>query len=364
MKNPTIYSLQALRGIAAIAVMLLHHQGFTGLSPDSVAGKLVAGGSWGVDLFFIISGFIAAYTIPRESSGLAAGIDYFANRLVRILPLYYIMTLSSFGKDHEAWIAGIKSLMFIPIGGIDDGSNSLGPIYGGATIGQGWTLNYEMYFYLIAALSFLFGTKKWYATITFISAIVLLPLFLFDIPEQYLRYGFSLDSAYLSMVTHPIIFEFIAGAALGLLYPVLKTRLTAISLGLSISGVFLFLYNAITHTWAGHGINGYGFTSFLLVLSVLQLERAGYAIKSKVLLYLGGVSYSVYLLHMNIKNIFIKLFKHSVADISEYRIFLLILSISTTMLLAHFTHKYIEVYLTRYLKRKWRGLKIIRANQS
>ncbi|MGS2886282.1 acyltransferase family protein [Enterobacter ludwigii] len=363
MKNPTIYSLQALRGIAAIAVMLLHHQGFTGLTPDSVAGKLVAGGTWGVDLFFIISGFIAAYTIPKESSGLAAGVDYFVNRLVRIVPLYYIMTFSSFGADKDAWIASIKSLLFIPIGGTDDGSNSLGPIYGGATIGQGWTLNYEMYFYLIAALSFLFGKNKWYATITFISVVVLLPIFLFDIPDQYLRYGFSLDSSYLSMVTHPIIFEFIAGATLGLLYPALKTRLTVITFGLSITGIIFFIYNAITHAWQGHGMQGHGLTSFLLVLSVLQLERAGFVIKSKILLYFGAVSYSVYLLHMNIKNIFIKLFKHSGVDISEHKLFLLFLSISTTMLLAHFTHKYIEVIFTGYLKSKWQGFKVVRASQ-
>ncbi|EMN5850635.1 acyltransferase [Enterobacter hormaechei] len=363
MKNPTIYSLQALRGIAAIAVMLLHHQGFTGLSSDSLAGKLVAGGSWGVDLFFIISGFIAAYTIPRESSGLSAGVDYFVNRLVRIVPLYYLMTFSSFGADQEAWIASIKSLMFIPIGGVDDGGNSLGPIYGGATIGQGWTLNYEMYFYMIAALSFVFGARKWFATITFIIMVVLIPLVLFGIPDQYLRYGFSMDSAYLSMVTHPIIFEFIAGAALGLLYPLLSDRLNIFSLILSILGVAIFICNAITHYWPGHGVLGYGFTSFLLVLSVIQLERAGYVIKSRILLYLGGVSYSVYLLHMNIKNIFIKVFKHSGVDMSEYGLLLLFFSILTTMIIAHYTHKYIEVNFTKYLKNKWVLFKTVRANQ-
>ncbi|HBV9945885.1 TPA: acyltransferase [Klebsiella aerogenes] len=363
MKNPTLYSLQALRGIAAIAVMLLHHQGFTGLSSDSVAGKLIAGGSWGVDLFFIISGFIAAYTIPRASSGLAAGIDYFVNRLVRIIPLYYLMTLSSFGADQEAWIASIKSLFFIPIGGVDDGGNSLGPIYGGATIGQGWTLNYEMYFYMVAALSFIFGARKWLATIAFITMVVLTPILLFGIPEQYLRYGFSLDSAYLSMVTHPIIFEFIAGAVLGLLYPKLNTKLSIQSVILSAFGILLFLYNAITHSWPGHGIMGYGLTSFLLVLSVMQLERAGYAIKSRVLLYLGGVSYSVYLLHMNIKNIFIKLFKHSGLDLSDYRLLLMFFSLSSTLLLAHYSHKYIEVNFTKYLKNKWVVFKTVRVNQ-
>ncbi|SAE40921.1 acyltransferase 3 [Enterobacter hormaechei] len=363
MKNPTLYSLQALRGIAAIAVMLLHHQGFTGLSSDSVAGRLVAGGSWGVDLFFIISGFIAAYTIPRESSGIAAGVDYFVNRLVRIVPLYYIMTLSSFGADKDAWIASLKSLLFIPIGGMDDGSNSLGPIYGGATIGQGWTLNYEMYFYMIAALSFIFGARKWVASITFITLVILIPLFLFEIPEQYLRYGFTMDSAYLSMVTHPIIFEFIAGAALGLLYPLLSDRLNIFTLILSIFGVGIFIYNALTHTWPGHGVLGYGLTSFLLVLSVLQLERAGYVVKSRILLYLGGVSYSVYLLHMNIKNIFIKLFKHSGVDIGECGLLVLFFSISTTMLISHFSHKYVEIRFTTYLKNKWVVFKTMRASQ-
>lgn len=363
MKNPTIYSLQALRGIAAIAVMLLHHQGFTGLSPDSVAGKLVAGGSWGVDLFFIISGFIAAYTIPKKSSGLAAGVDYFVNRLFRIVPLYYIMTLSSFGADKDAWIASVKSLLFIPIGGMDDGSNSLGPIYGGATIGQGWTLNYEMYFYMIAALSFIFGARKWIATITLITLVILIPLFLFGVPEQYLRYGFTMDSAYLSMITHPIIFEFVAGAALGLLYPLLSDRLNIFSLILSIFGMVIFIYNALTHTWQGHGVLGYGFTSFLLVLSVIQLERAGYVFKSRFLLYLGGVSYSVYLLHMNIKNIFIKLFKHSGVDMGDYGLLLLCLSVLTTMIVAHYTHEYIEKNFTKYLKNKWILFKAVRANQ-
>ena len=340
----TLNSIQILRGIAAVAVMLVHHQTFIPLSVDAPFGRIIPGGSWGVDLFFLISGFIAAYTVPVNGAGTWAGANYLLRRLIRIIPLYYILTILSFGSDATAWLNSVKSMLFIPIGG------EYGPAYGGAQVGQGWTLNYEMYFYLVVAASFILGKYKWLFTFALISSIIGLPLMLNPLPNNYLIYGFSFSSSYFSMITHPIIFEFLAGSLLGMYYP----RMSAISRRsetcLYLCFIGFFLYNVYAPHWVGHGLQGWGFPCLLLLVAMLKLERSGFRFHNRALLHLGACSYAIYLLHENIKNIFIKIAKHATHLFVMPDMLILILSLATTFAVAHYTHKIIEVRLSDWLK--------------
>jgi peptidoglycan/LPS O-acetylase OafA/YrhL len=348
-----IYSIQILRGIAACAVVMVHHQQYIQLSLDNPFKLVIPGASWGVDLFFLISGFIAAHSVLISDGGLSEGIYYFLNRLIRIIPLYYLITILSFGSDSVAWVKSLKSMLFIPIGGGD------GPIYGGAQIGQGWTLNYEMYFYLVVAFSFLFGRLKWAFTMIVIAGLISLATMLTPLPDGYLIYGFRFSSTYISLVTHPIILEFLAGLLLGLHYSRMKETLSTTDVVLCFGGIGVFIYNAIVQRWTGHGLQGWGASCFLLLASVVKLEKGGLYIKNKFLIHLGACSYSIYLLHENIKNIFIKISKHLAASgvgaISN--IMFIILSFGTTLILAHYTNKWVEVKLSGWLKTqvaKWR----------
>jgi len=130
--------IQGLRAIAAIAVVVAH------LNIPSLAIAT----AWGVDLFFVISGFIVCYVTEKSTGG------FLIKRVIRVIPLYWGGTLGVFFLalvvpslfETTTADAGqlIKSLLFIPYKKGDEFS----PI-----LFQGWTINYEMFFYSLFALS-------------------------------------------------------------------------------------------------------------------------------------------------------------------------------------------------------------------
>jgi peptidoglycan/LPS O-acetylase OafA/YrhL len=150
MHNKTtgnIISIQLLRAIAALSITYLH---------CTTAGnyKLFSTGAFGVDIFFIISGFIIAYMVSKNTE------NFLIKRIIRIVPLYFLATVamtltvmffSGFLDNRTISISGfIKSILFIP-----------GPENSGLPILiQGWSLNYEMFFYVIMFLCILFVKNK------------------------------------------------------------------------------------------------------------------------------------------------------------------------------------------------------------
>ncbi len=130
-------SIQTLRGIAALFVILEHI-------------RFLNCGAFGVDIFFCISGFMIMLTTHKDTR------FFFRKRLIRILPLYYIMTLFTwtvlvlfpgmFEQTTPQPVFLIKSLLFIPF---DIGGGILQPL-----MRIGWTVNCEMFFYLLFFISF------------------------------------------------------------------------------------------------------------------------------------------------------------------------------------------------------------------
>ncbi len=156
MKLPDLTNVQILRGIAALFVVLYH-------IPDELADRgwdssvfpVMWVGSSGVDIFFVISGFIMVYSTVGLFRKPWASVNFFLRRLARIVPLYWIFTTIAVfvtirGErhlDHPDYTIShfIASYLFTfymrP--GFDDF-----PIYR-----QGWSLNYEMFFYVCFALA-------------------------------------------------------------------------------------------------------------------------------------------------------------------------------------------------------------------
>lgn len=125
-------SIQALRGISAIFIILEHV-------------RFLNCGAFGVDIFFCISGFMIMLSTHRDTS------HFLGKRLIRILPLYYLMTFCTFiavlffpmlfAQTRPDPLFLIKSLLFIPF---DIGGGVLQPL-----LRVGWTINCEIFFYLI-----------------------------------------------------------------------------------------------------------------------------------------------------------------------------------------------------------------------
>lgn len=142
-------SLQILRAIAATSVVYFH------IGATSVAYFQIRAiplfGSFGIDIFFVISGFVMAMVIANGQSPRIFAVS----RLTRIVPLYWIFTtcflilaaikpelLNSTTANITNYL---KSIFFIPYLKEDGAQIPM--------IAVGWTLNYEMYFYVCIWLS-------------------------------------------------------------------------------------------------------------------------------------------------------------------------------------------------------------------
>ena len=143
-------SVQVLRGIAAMLVVF-NHAGLLALSMDNhfgpswlVPSKAVAEmGAIGVDLFFIISGFVMALS-ARRFMGPWGASTFLALRFVRIAPLYYLASLLMLANVVRVGMpldpsSLLNSITFIPV--FDDASYSWPVHY------LGWTLSFECVFY-------------------------------------------------------------------------------------------------------------------------------------------------------------------------------------------------------------------------
>jgi peptidoglycan/LPS O-acetylase OafA/YrhL len=144
-----LYSIQILRGLAALAVLVAHTIEYPLPEPTD----LLLLGIFGVQLFFVISGFIITYI---NFDGLFRPGDFFIRRLFRIVPLYWLCTITVFvcalvlPSLFKTTVADtgyfIKSLFFIPAAEPNN-PNAWFPL-----LKLGWSLNYEMFFYLVFAL--------------------------------------------------------------------------------------------------------------------------------------------------------------------------------------------------------------------
>lgn len=348
-----IESIQALRGVAVLAVVFCHYSQFYTFS-NSKINSILSSGIWGVDLFFIISGFVAAYSIPYHAKSLVCGFDYFVKRLIRIFPLYFLVTLLSCGSKPSAWLDSLKSIFFIPLGGMGDYFGYYGPIYGGARVGQGWTLNYEIYFYLVLSICFIFGRFKWLTLFIILSLVLSIPLFIYGFPINYFNSGFFFQNAYLSMITHPIILEFMSGVAIGLIYPFLTSKKNTFIILICLVGMFYFILS-VYETSYNHF--DWWFPCLLLLYVTIQLEKIGLVFKPKLLMYLGALSYSIYLLHLNIQNIFIKIFDRIPSGANGNILLFFTLSIIITVIFSNISYNLIEVRARRFLNNKWEKIK-------
>ena len=136
--------------IAALAVALCHFDELrvwlAGLKAPYPLDQL----SSGVDLFFVISGFVMVYSSETLFGTKGAAIVFFTRRLARIAPPYWLLTaiaipVMSLPID---WGSLLGSYLFIPYRAA---AGNITPLYG-----VGWTLNFEMYFYaLFSAVIFL-----------------------------------------------------------------------------------------------------------------------------------------------------------------------------------------------------------------
>lgn len=302
MTRGKIDSIQCLRGLAAIAVMMSHSLvNITAPGQAEVARFLFLSGGSGVDLFFIISGFILVVSTAKSDGTLAYTGSFLARRMLRIWPAYVAATLLFMwvGYGGGVFLYGpaqeriLKSLAFIPLDFSGDA-----PFFGYAALAVGWTLNYEVYFYLIAAATMLFGRLRWAAMMLWmILTLLIAPAFLS---------GFTFASSfrqpltgYANIVTNPIILNFAAGVAIGLAAQHVPASLPRRFLAGLVGAAAVFAVVMLLGRYrTGHGLAFYGMAYVPLVASLAVAAKSGLEIPvPRVLIWLGAISYSIYLVH-------------------------------------------------------------------
>ena len=294
-------SIQALRGIAALLVLFFHLAAFQRqMAEGNSADIALTTGLWdngwaGVDLFFVISGFIMVYVTRQSGRSFGDVRRFLTSRITRIYPLWWvcagIMALYFFmtygmlaapdrvsGPD-EAFRFALKSFLLIP--------QDVPPM-----LGLGWTLIHEMFFYIIFA-GLLFLPRRVLPIGLFVWAIITVTGAVFITPAAYAR-------NILELLASPLSLEFITGGLAAYLVTtgrfyapkilaVIGAILAVIGLAAFSSfdigsyttnrvAVFLVPFVLLTYGWASHEINASATVPLWLVK-------------------LGDWSYSLYLTH-------------------------------------------------------------------
>lgn len=272
---PQVVSIQYLRGFAAVLV-LIYHIGH--IMPST--GVRFSLGAIGVDIFFVISGFIIWVT----GRDLAPG-PFLKRRLIRLVPLYWTITLLlafitvTYGRGVD-WTRLLHSLAFLaqPTDGV-----SLWPR---PIITVGWTLNLEMLFYLCTAAA-LFAPRR--ARFAILAAILggLVTLG-FLLPED--------TDPRLLFYTGSLMGEFLIGICLGALWTANKMpQFNAANVALFAAVVVLLGFLPLEHA---NRLLSYGTFVALLVMLLLMAEPALRLRPVRLLHAFGDASYSLYLTHV------------------------------------------------------------------
>jgi len=279
-----IDSVQVLRFFAAFSVMMVHL-------------PIFGFGIWGVDIFFVISGFIMMYVTENNEK------NFLIKRVFRIVPLYWILTtgvfliayikpefLNNTTADLEHYI---KSLLFIPF---DKNGTGHFPI-----LFLGWTLNFEVIFYVLFGIALAFSKKNRFICCSFL-------IFSFYL----INLGLSDKNFIFKTYANNMFFEFIFGMVAYLIWK----KMHHLSINNFTNAIFLLLLIfsfLIFRNFEFSRFLSYGVPSFLLLIYFLFfLNNIKFP---RIFIRLGDSSYCIYLIHPYIIQFFYKIY-----DVSNFNL--------------------------------------------
>ncbi|ENG5921712.1 TPA: acyltransferase [Serratia marcescens] len=273
MKSNKLTAIQIMRGVAVLLVLFFHST--ENFVAKNLNGPVFNAGQSGVDLFFIISGFIIFYS-AKNKVGYPGAISFMKSRLLRIVPNYWFYTFvfatllilfpDKFDRSTFEVTHFVYSLLFIPM------KDNIPPL-----VSLGWTLNYEMYFYIVFFFSIVLLSKLRFI---FVSVLILF---------VYLSsYSMELNDFY----KNDVVFEFLLGAILYLYYS--KGYHHSFKMPWYAFCVILILLICVMSV-ADTNLRfvNFGIPCFFIIFLSLHVNFNEGSILEKI----GGSSYSIYLSH-------------------------------------------------------------------
>lgn len=302
--------LQVVRGVAANLVVLQHLSEFEVKYTGTQLPFIVHYGDLGVDIFFVLSGFIMVAIAGRGVGPL----QFLWRRAARIYPTYWLATLTMIGVAlvlpgvvHER-IDNIplwRSFLLIA-------AFPKHPV-----VSVGWTLVHEIYFYLVFAIllalrvPILTGVLVWIAMIA--SAVMVFP-------------DYITTSPILSMATSPLTLEFMMGLIVGMLW--VQNRMPAAFLTAVIGSTMLFGSICIYYVYLARPpvlfvdtpfsvhlrVLLFGIPFALIIYAIVAYERRSSSRPPAFLISVGDWSYSIYLFHFMVLSLLARLVFHLFGD--------------------------------------------------
>lgn len=288
------HGVQALRFLAATAVVVTHAVDLAGtrlgLETALVGGTLENFGAVGVDVFFVISGFIIA-TTTRGQAGVRAAGDFLWRRFRRVAPIYWLLSLPILiGMARGGTLTpdvAAATFLFWPFSGLEMTFPALGP---------GWTLCFEMLFYAGFGLAMAGGKRVGWGLVAAYAAMM--------------AAGLVVAAPVLRFWGAPIILEFLLGVGIASVWRAAPRPWGLWAVGLALVGFGLSLVvgyggiddvRALNDPWNGlRRVVVWGLPSALLVFGVVRMERTDSAPGrlERAAAFMGDASYSIYLVHV------------------------------------------------------------------
>lgn len=341
MKNK-LADIQVLRFTAAFLVVISHTMKELngGLYQVDNFFSITLVGQFGVDLFFVISGFIMMYVSRNYFHGIRTSIDFFIKRICRIVPLYWLFTF--FTVVITLFIPEFKnnnffdfnylfsSLLFIPF---ERGDGNVTPV-----LGLGWTLNYEMFFYIIFAVVLFFKSKYRALLFSLILILFVISGFIYDFGNIIIDY-----------LSNSIILEFLFGYWLAKVF-IAEYRLSYLKSTFLVLAGFICIYlstflDVVPSELEMRGVY-WGIPAALIFAGVMLCDGGFFRFLPgkvhKALTRLGDGSFSLYLGHMFViraVSLVLPLFVGGVFYELAYFVIVIIIS----FILSDYMYRYFEV---------------------
>ncbi len=318
-----LHALQYLRAVAALAVVYSHAV----IQVDAYQPHLPEWGAFGVDIFFVISGFIMVFiSKPTDTPS-----GFMINRIRRVVPLYWFFTLimafillaapALFKTSVFNWQALFTSLFFIPDFSIAN-SQVIWPI-----LAPGWSLNYEMYFYLLFALS-----------LTLVQSVRVLFISLAITSVFIAAHLSNSSSAIVEFYRNDIVFEFILGMLLAVMWKRGQTIPQWLAVVCIIGGfVVMFMQLPLPRVFE------FGVPAFFIVTGCVYIKVGA----NRIGLILGDASYALYLTHIFTFGLMRKLLPPILGDAEYAPIAFAIISTIICVIVSIVVHYAIDNWLLR-----------------
>ncbi len=285
----TLHNIQVLRAFAALLVVMHHaYPHYKAMGGDVYSVQFISEwGFIGVDIFFVISGFIMAYTTFEKERGFKNATLFLKHRLLRIYlgywPFFMAMLVLLFitNPSHLKSLDIVGSFFLLNVNMFE------------LILPVSWSLSYELYFYFLFLFTFFLTVKQLRIVVPMVILLLLLAaIYTHNNPTMTEPFFYS-----------HFLLEFFLGV---ILYAYKRYFLKNWILVVAPIIIVFCIWYGITHETKNglYRILTFGTASFFMILSALILESKNIYAKNVYFESLGNASYTLYLSHLIILQLF------------------------------------------------------------